>query len=374
VLYDSPPHPVSFNPTARAPATSSTALNHLGRRFSATFSPYQNPRVRQSLSVSTNPTSPPSHLGYRPHDYARTVARAHRARTSSFPAPGGVTHPASSSRPPVPLFGTGRPAAMEADHHLAYEASVLDHSPGTMVSSASSSPLTLPDFHHVLSDEQIAALHDSQRDFPLFDRSFDSSPEEMFLPSTPQTVSPHELTLDPNPPSTALTHLSTPGMNYEHSPFSPNDSTLQTPASGGPYLLDEGLDASGMYSLFPDDSPDTYPMGLSTDSFDTPMSRTTSHEEGVTGMHASINGVKSRSRSKPLPAIETKVEDDPATAKRKRNTLAARKSREKKQSILSSLEGERDDLQALVAQWKHKAESSECRVQQLEAQLRQLAG
>jgi hypothetical protein len=91
-------------------------------------------------------------------------------------------------------------------------------------------------------------------------------------------------------------------------------------------------------------------------------------------MHASINGVKSRSRSKPLPAIETKVEDDPATAKRKRNTLAARKSREKKQSILSSLEGERDDLQALVAQWKHKAESSERRVQQLEAQLRQLAG
>ena len=367
MLYDSPSP--AINPTARVPATSSTAHSQRRQSHNAPYaSPFQNPRVRHSITGSSTPVSSNSSPGYHPPGFAHHVARAQR-RTSSFPAPTDLTQAGSSSRPPVPLFGTA--AAMDADLALADGHVFAPPPQGSTSPSFDSTSLTPPP-DHFLSDEQIAQLQHPSRDFAPFDHTFDASSDDMFLsPSAPQTVSPQELTLDAsNPPSSALTNMSTPGMDYEHSPFVRNDSALLTPASGS--FLDATLDgADGMYSLFPEEHPfvDHDHVAVAES-----MSRTisgTSDEPTASypASHATINGVKSRSRSKPLPAIETTTNDDSVTAKRKRNTLAARKSREKKQSILSGLEGEVNDLKALVAQWKHKADVAERRARDAEAQL-----
>lgn len=461
--------------TARALATPSTALNHPDRRRSLsfqqqhslqqqqqqqkTFSPLQNPRVRQSLSVSSaspvvSPTcaasktsSPPSRSGYSLNsnnspnnsftatslEYARAAARSsqlqyhhpqllqqqqqQQLRSSNFPSPAADLTQIlpSSPRPPVPLFGSPGSADQLHSHHqapsatalaaamallgadLAPEAPLFDsyQSQGTLAfCSSSSSPTSLtsstPDLHDVLTDDHIAAIN-HQRDLALFDHSFDSSSSEDLFSSmrhsaaTPQTVSPEELLLDTsNPPSAALTNLSTPGMGFDEvSPFQHPDSMLGTPGSGDPLTLGEfDEDGRRSTSCFFAPLPGSSGLGIELPSRNltpavqpqhTPMTRTLSAEETfVPRSHSGISGVKSRSRSKPLPAIKPDICDDPQTAKRKRNTLAARKSREKKTGLLSKLDGDVKYLEGVVDHWQGRAERAEKEVQRLNELLQSL--
>jgi len=73
------------------------------------------------------------------------------------------------------------------------------------------------------------------------------------------------------------------------------------------------------------------------------------------GRHSSVAGVNSRRRDKPLPPIIVEDPSDTIAMKRARNTLAARKSRERKAMRLDELEEKIDKLTADRDYWKERA-------------------
>ncbi|KAF2401128.1 hypothetical protein EJ06DRAFT_378811 [Trichodelitschia bisporula] len=187
-----------------------------------------------------------------------------------------------------------------------------------------------------------------------------------FTGSTAQTVSPKDLfneLVGSAPPSTAFTNLTSPDMNspymgdsYETSPLFQPDTEV----------------SESWYPLFADVTPDTKPVapdmqrtisGVSTGQGSTSsnsppalghtrkVSSTTSPLGGV-ARHGSNAGLKSRRRKVPLPPIEIDPNDRLA-AKRARNTLAARESRQRKldhvallEQRLAEVESARDSMRA----------------------------
>jgi hypothetical protein len=73
------------------------------------------------------------------------------------------------------------------------------------------------------------------------------------------------------------------------------------------------------------------------------------------GRHSSVAGVGSRRRDKPLPPIIVEDPSDVVAMKRARNTLAARKSRERKAQRLEELEAKIEELIAERDRWKNLA-------------------
>jgi len=70
------------------------------------------------------------------------------------------------------------------------------------------------------------------------------------------------------------------------------------------------------------------------------------------GPHASISGVSSRRRDKPLPPIVVDDPHDTVAMKRARNTLAARKSRQRKTQRFDELEERIVELEKDRDHWK----------------------
>ena len=73
------------------------------------------------------------------------------------------------------------------------------------------------------------------------------------------------------------------------------------------------------------------------------------------GRHSSTSGVNSRRRDKPLPAITVEDPNDIIAVKRARNTMAARKSREKRVERTEQLVTQVTQLEADVEYWKNIA-------------------
>ena len=70
------------------------------------------------------------------------------------------------------------------------------------------------------------------------------------------------------------------------------------------------------------------------------------------GTHSSVSGVNSRKRDKPLPPIIVEDPNDTVAMKRARNTLAARKSRQRKMQRFDELEDKIAKLEAERDHWK----------------------
>jgi len=70
------------------------------------------------------------------------------------------------------------------------------------------------------------------------------------------------------------------------------------------------------------------------------------------GTHSSVSGVNSRKRDKPLPPIIVEDPNDTVAMKRARNTLAARKSRQRKMQRFDELEDKISKLEAERDHWK----------------------
>ncbi|KAA8633463.1 hypothetical protein SMACR_00637 [Sordaria macrospora] len=203
------------------------------------------------------------------------------------------------------------------------------------------------------------------------------------------TVSPQELLLhEPYlsaPSSTALTALTSPSIfdgspDFDHFDISPSfgHSDLENPDS--------------WFSLFPDANPlpqaeqPTQPQpeliqpvqqtiqptieqtvhsveaSPATQSEDLEVSspgsghqRRKSSVSSPSGRHSSVAGVGSRRRDKPLPPIIVEDPSDVVAMKRARNTLAARKSRERKAQRLEELEAKIEELMAERDRWKNLA-------------------
>lgn len=184
--------------------------------------------------------------------------------------------------------------------------------------------------------------------------------------STVQTVSPKDIMVDSmsEPPSGAFTDLTTPGTSSFESPYMANSSETS------PLFLEDSFneDPDQWPSLFGPcedlsnktpapcyaSSPTTAlvaPKMSRNDSSPGQSSSRSSHQ----GHHSFTAGVAPRRRDKPLPAITVEDPNDTVAVKRARNTLAARKSREKRVERTEALINQVNHLEEEVEKWKNIA-------------------
>ncbi|PHH67865.1 hypothetical protein CDD80_454 [Ophiocordyceps camponoti-rufipedis] len=182
------------------------------------------------------------------------------------------------------------------------------------------------------------------------------------------TVSPQDLFLSEPflsaPSSAALTTLTSPSL-YNGSPEFDNFDT--SPGFGNAELEVGG---DGWYPLFPTESNGSTDQVSSLDGSPAAAAdevedsggldakvdglKKTSESPPVGGRHSSVAGVGARKRDKPLPPL-VYDQTDTVAAKRARNTMAARKSRERKAQRLEELEERITKLEAERDHWKHMA-------------------
>lgn len=199
--------------------------------------------------------------------------------------------------------------------------------------------------------------------------------------SNPGTVSPHDLLVRdafmPTPNSAAFTTLTSPSI-FDGSPdfdgfdVSPNFGSAEAHGPADPWFplfpphVSPVVPVSMTPTVTPEDSPEIsseecYATKLGSCSPDPACgaglrkkSTTSSHTEG---RHSSVAGVNSRKRDKPLPPIVVADPNDTVAMKRARNTLAARKSRERKALRTDELEKANAELRAERDYWKAQAMS-----------------
>lgn len=180
------------------------------------------------------------------------------------------------------------------------------------------------------------------------------------------TVSPQDLLIDAPfmsaPNSTALTALTSPSVYNESPEF--GDSFDVSPNFGSSDL-DGGNDAwfplfppSNNQSALPQVSPAAESPAEKSDDLEVAERspgniRRKSGNSPPSGRHSSISGVNSRRRDKPLPPIIVEDPSDTVAMKRARNTLAARKSRERKAQRFEELE---EKIQKLTEERQKLAE------------------
>ena len=182
-----------------------------------------------------------------------------------------------------------------------------------------------------------------------------------------QTVSPKDLMVDSMsaPPSGAFTDLTTPGTSTYDSPYLAN-STETSPLFAEESFGDDPdkwtnlfdpIDEQtniGPVSHFAGASPspaNAAPKMSRHDSSPGQSSTRSSHH----GRHSSTSGVAPKRRDKPLPAITVDDPNDTVAVKRARNTMAARKSREKRVERTEQLVNQVTQLEAEVEHWKNIA-------------------
>lgn len=206
---------------------------------------------------------------------------------------------------------------------------------------------------------------------PAISTAFDMNASSSSV-SNMGTVSPQDLMIrEPfgsAPNSTAFTALTSPSI-YNESP------DLHGSYDVSPNFASGDVDGTAdWFSLFPD-ANNKAPEQQSVGSEDSPAQKSdeielgghkSSHRRTKSGnnspgsgrRHSSVAGVNSRRRDKPLPAIIVEDPNDPVAMKRARNTLAARKSRDRKAKKSEEQEAEIARLTAEVDYWKERALSS----------------
>jgi hypothetical protein len=322
----------------------------------------QNQRLQQIIQAQGHQFSP-SALTNRFNSLAQNQSQQKFYASLSAPSStAAVNQQTRVARPPIPLFTQGLGT---------------QRAPGRMdLQGKSSAPISR---RNPNSHDEIDAMNNLEG-FTSFgggastafsspaihgcDLDVSSASSSMHM----DTVSPGELVLRDQfsaPNSTAYTNLTTPSNfgespgfeNYEVSPNAFGDFD-----AGGP---------SEWYSLFPESAV--------TDEATAPTKSTTeaSEELEITesdslprrksgnspssfhahGRHSSVSGVNSRRRDKPLPPIIVDDPQDNVAMKRARNTLAARKSRERKAQKLEELEEKIAKLEEERDHWKRIAMS-----------------
>jgi len=327
------------------------------QQYSSSASPVQNPRVSGIIqrSPSTSPSTQYSPIGQQTHFYAN----------SAPPSTVGFHQQSPRSRPPVPLFhSTSRIPQGNMDHSYLYEGSSFLEEARSLPPSLTSFPDSSDTMFNFGEFASASDAHDDGLDEALdnFTTHFEAINDS--APGQASTVSPSEIMVDSTsaPPSGAFTDLTTPGTSTWESPYAANSCETS------PLFMD---------NLSPDDDPDKWPSLFGeirepereapvSDSITSPktshiapkMSRNdsspgqTSSRSSHQGRHSFTAGVAPRRRDKPLPAITVEDPTDTVAIKRARNTLAARKSREKRMERTEALLNQVNDLEVEVEHWK----------------------
>jgi hypothetical protein len=183
------------------------------------------------------------------------------------------------------------------------------------------------------------------------------------------TVSPQDLLIQEPfmsaPNSTALTALTSPSIYNESPEF--GDVYDVSPSFGSGDFDTGSTDA--WFPLFPQNNarpevsqkqPTSAEQSPASKSDDLEVASALGHRRKSSGTSpptrpSSIAGVGSRRRDKPLPPIIVEDPSDVTAMKRARNTLAARKSRERKALRLDELEEKISKLTAERDHWKNIA-------------------
>ena len=267
------------------------------------------------------------------------------------------------TRPPVPLFsnstGSIPQAAMASPNHFVEGGFPMS------TDGSQSSVLTS-------STDASSATFGVQSNFLDGNFSFDFSSvndQPSYNGSSVQTVSPKDIMGDTvsAPPSSTFPNLTTPETTSLDSPNAITNSTDTSPLfSNGPSFGGENPDY--WPSLFSDieepanEAPDTQkvtspkisPVAPKMSRNDSSPGRSSTRSSNQ-GRHSFVAGVNPRRRDKPLPDIVVEDPTDTVAMKRARNTLAARKSREKRLQNTEALMAQVTELQAEVEHWKNIA-------------------
>lgn len=289
---------------------------------------------------------------------------------SSSPAATNQQQQHRSARPPVPLFTQGIGNQQNT--------AKMDLQGNSSSESDSSNPRNSPNLD-ALGYEDFTAFEGgattaySSPGVPGYDVNVSSASSVSNL----GTVSPQDLLIRDSfasaPNSSAITNLTSPSMygespefhdNYEVSPnFGSND--FDSGSGGG----------DKWFSLFPEQNSTAESTAPAVDppavdqsplepSEELELAKATSQSRrkssnsppsGNHGRHSSVGGVNPRRRDKPLPPIIIDDPNDTVAMKRARNTLAARKSRQRKAERFDELEEKIAGLEKERDYWKERA-------------------
>jgi len=371
VLFDQPSPRTSANRTVSSPATAANtnfgSLNNNRRHSSSNqvnngsdYSPsLQNHRVAQIIQATGHQTSSLAFTN-------RLNSPAAQNQNQQFYA--SLSAPSSSiavnqqqqhrpARPPVPLFtqGIGNHSSTKMDLQGKHIPSPVRRA------IRSHNPDALGDI--TWGEGGVATPAYSSPGGGAYDFGISSASSST---TNIGTVSPHDLLISA-PNSTAFTNLTSPSFSNESPDFI--DSFDVSPNFGS-NDFDNGT-SDPWYPLFPQDTSvaDTF----STPALDespidkaedlevvepTPQPRRKSgNSPSGHGRHSSVSGVNARRRDKPLPPIIIDDPSDTTALKRARNTLAARKSRERKAQRFDELEEKIAKLEQERDHWKRIAMS-----------------
>lgn len=316
----------------------------------------QNQRVAQIIQATGHSTSPTTAYTNRFTHPAQTPGQFYSSAPSSTVALN--TDQPRAVRPPVPLFSQST-------------GSINTHAQGKM----NVQDLSFEDF---TAFEGGASVFSSPAIHSVFDINTSSSASNM------GTVSPQELLLHEPfmsaPNSTALTALTSPSI-YHGSPefgdgsydVSPNIPGNEIDSAGdvwyplfppaGDNLGTNNNSAAPQPAQNPAPQPQQTQQSPASGSEEvepverSPAARRKSGNSPTSGRHSSVAGVNSRRRDKPLPPIVVDDPSDIVAMKRARNTLAARKSRERKAMRFEELEEKIAKLEAERDHWRSVAQS-----------------
>ena len=353
VLFDSP-QPQPHHPNRSASLSSQRRhSSHQSTRRNSQHSPaVQNQRVAQIIKATGHqPSSPTVNANRYGHPFYASSAPSSTISLNQQSRP---------NRPPVPLFhqSTGSvPTAKMMNAAGSYQdgSSQISH----LCLPISPTDVDLDDFTAFEGGANTAFSS------PAMPSNFDFSGSASSSTSNLGTVSPHDLLVNEPfmsaPNSSALTALTSPSINespdFDSYDVSPNFGTADF----------EGPSADAWYSLFPAAEPNVPEPSVEaspaqqSEDFDMPERspvsgrRKSGHSPPTSTRHSSVSGVNSRKRDKPLPPIIVENPTDTVAMKRARNTLAARKSRERKAQRLEDLEEQIAKLEAERDHWKNIA-------------------
>jgi len=167
------------------------------------------------------------------------------------------------------------------------------------------------------------------------------------------------------PNSTAFTNLTSPSVYnaspeyadaYEVSPmYGGNDLDAGLSDPWFPLFPDAGVSANVVDQSPVDQSPLEPNEELEVSDHLRSHQRRRSGTSPGSGKPSATAGVGARKRNQPLPPIVVEDPQDTIAIKRARNTLAARKSRQKKMERFDELEGEIEKLKEERDHWKSLA-------------------
>lgn len=368
VLYPQARRSFEASPNARVvPSNSnSQALSGTIRRHSAhlpSVSTPQNQRVAAIIQGTGHSTTTPAFTNNR-YTSAQNQFYASSAPSSSV----ALQSQQPRSRPPVPLF-----AQSTGNIHTKQMFQTTPMAQGTFQSSHAHSQnsqyttdmdLFDDDFPSFVDDGTTTGLFQPYNS-PAVPTTYDLTMVRSTSSSTNVgTVSPHDLMVrDPTfsaPNSTAFTNLTSPSLY--------NESPALDDAFTSPMFQDSDMSGDPWFPLFPDANNTNHNVGQSPAeqsplqpaeelevSEHLRMERRRSGNSPGSGKASSTSGVAARKRNQPLPPIVVEDPNDTIAMKRARNTLAARKSRQKKMERFDELEAEIAKLKEDRDYWKNLA-------------------